>query len=72
MKSFLVKFDQSDLALTEAMPMRDIDEEGEEYPYEDAVLENRRHITKRGRNSLTKCLESLRSMILLIFLLLPG
>jgi hypothetical protein len=39
-KSFLVKFDRADLALTEPMPMRDTaDEEGEDYPYLDPALE---------------------------------
>jgi len=38
-KAFLMKFDRADLALTELMPMRDMNGDGEEYPYDDDLLE---------------------------------
>ncbi len=37
-KVFLMKFDRADLALTEPMSMRDMNGDGEEYPYDDDLL----------------------------------
>ena len=40
LKAFLMKFDRADVAFIEPMPMRDMDQDGEEYPFDDPVEES--------------------------------